>query len=78
MGLARGVCMHPSLSQTFMLSSNSCSVRHCRFESELQGLRLRLAAEHEVALDRAEAARRDDRARAEERAQQLARWVGTA
>ena len=42
---------------------------------ELQGLRMRLAAEHEMQLDRAEAARREDKGRAEERVAQLARFV---
>ncbi|GAB4813533.1 hypothetical protein N2152v2_000579 [Parachlorella kessleri] len=44
-----------------------------RFEVELQGLRMRLAAEHEMQLDRAEAARREDKGRAEDRVAQLAR-----
>ena len=35
---------------------------------------MRLAAEHELQLDRTDAVRREDKARAEERMQQLARW----
>ena len=39
----------------------------------LQTLRVQLAGEHQLQLDRAEGARRQDAARAEERVQQLAR-----
>eukprot|EP00887_Chlorella_sp_A99_P001853 scaffold19.g1853.t1 len=44
-----------------------------RFEGELCALRLRLAAEHQVALERSEAGRREDRSAHEERVRQLAR-----
>ena len=44
-----------------------------RFEGELCALRLRLAAEHQVALERAEGGRREDRALHEERGRQMGR-----